>query len=465
MSNVETARLACSFFLARLRGEASRLLQITFPGHDPGPRKWIRFISGLIDTAEGYLEEAALASTDPNDASRLINDAENLSDSSYKLLMHVAGADAGQIPHQIVAPFQRWVKDLGITNTIFFRAEHLPNYELATFDYGKEVARINKPSTSLIESTSKIDWPVLRVTVPGQAMGMLPHFAVVGHELGHAIQDRIIIDMAKHALADAACIKAIDARLRANSSFFGTDERVRASGILLNWINEIKADAVGHYLSGPAFFFAICGLLELSGRGYGLGATHPPSTLRRRLLLTYLSKGSPSFVDIMQADAKFTLDEQSNSPHLNKCPAGDTLFNELLPALGLIDAAICTELIPFLEIIAPDIYDESMKVVSGISPQLIYNAENLRQDISIHLEPLLNLIPPIEYSLEDRTYSSSLATILNIGWVALLTGVHSIPVASNDLVGIDALRMERLHDLLLKAVELAEARTLWDEQV
>jgi hypothetical protein len=92
------------------------------------------------------------------------------------------GADATEIPHEIVAPFQRWVTGLHIINTIFFRSEHLANYELWQMD-ARSLKNWPNASPSLLTAIGEIEWPILRVTVPGHAMDMLPHFAVVAHEL------------------------------------------------------------------------------------------------------------------------------------------------------------------------------------------------------------------------------------------------------------------------------------------
>src|ERR1700733_10927201 len=119
---------ACSFFLARLTEEVSRLQTIVYPGHHHGPKKWLRFISGILDTAEIYLHRAFV---DPSAATtaKALNDAEDLANNAYQLLRYFSGADSRDIPHQVVAPFQRWATALGISNSLFFRAEHLPNYE------------------------------------------------------------------------------------------------------------------------------------------------------------------------------------------------------------------------------------------------------------------------------------------------------------------------------------------------
>lgn len=276
----KAAREACSFFLGRLQAEAFRLRDIAFPGRDPGPQKWLNLVDGVIKTAQDYLKKAASRNTPPNSVSGLIEDAELLGELTYQALQHVAGVDATQIPEQMIAPFQRWVTRLQISETIFFRAEHLPNYELGEFDY-RGLANINSPSKGLLKTIGAINWPALRVTVPAQAMGMLPHFAVVSHELGHAIQDRIKPDFAPHQQALTDAHKLITNRLTPHNISFGSAEFLRAQKIVDSWTNELKADAVGYCLVGPAFFFALFGFLELSARSYGIAPSHPPSDLRR----------------------------------------------------------------------------------------------------------------------------------------------------------------------------------------
>ncbi len=440
--------------------------EFIFPGHDPGPRKWLNFISGLIDTATLYLQSASDLSIDPSTASKFIQDAEQLGDNAYALLMHVSGEDAGQIPHQIVAPFQGWVQKLQIENTIFFRAEHISNYELATFDLEQWCDDLNSPSVGLGAATTKINWPVLRVTVPGQAMGMLPHFAVVGHELGHAIQDEIKPDFSNYIDEDAALKDRIDARLAKNGHSFGDDQLMLTSEILKSWVNELKADAVGHLLSGPAFFFALCGFLEIAGQSYGISPSHPPSDLRRKLLLNQLNADSPSFSGVIQKKTGLVITETINSPHIPACPQGDDLFIDLLDEYNVYEAAICTELVTYLENISAEIYGAARTYLEALPAEIIYRPTQLELDIDAHLDLLCQLVPPIEYRDEQNAVRpSSLATILNVGWIALLTRLDRIP-APREKAGddIDAAKMERLHELLLKAVELSEARRLWEEQ-
>ena len=96
---------------------------------------------------------------------------------------------------------------------------------------------------------------------------------------------------------------------------------------------------------------------------------------------------------------------------------------------------------------------------------MIYGSQHLLEDLSDHLESLTYLVPPIEHRKAGSVRATSLAGILNVGWAALLTQLDKMPVAvgasSGDAMSV---KMEKLHELLLKAVELSEARVVWEEQ-
>lgn len=456
---------ACSFLLARLSDEVARLNSITYPGQHHGPKKWLRFITGVLDTAETYLARASVDPSAPT-AAKALNDAEDFGDTAYKLLNHISGADARDIPHQVVAPFQRWATSLGITDTLFFRAEHLPNYELSTWDVRSWATTVDDPSPTLTSVIKKeINWPIRRVTVPSHAMGMLPHFAVVAHELGHAIQDKIACDLTPHKTLENTVIGRIDARLKAHGKVKDAQVDQRILEIWLNWLNEIKADAVGLLVAGPSFFFALFAYLEVAGRQYGISVTHPPSDLRRRLLFRKLCEGGPSFRDVLRDDAGLTLEEKANSPNVPDCPASDILFNELNGgAQELVDAAIEVELVAFAEAASDTVFDAAKAFLTANCPSLLYTPAELRTDIAEFIGPLCALIPPIERRDQNqKMQATSLATILNVGWTTLLSKLDEIPVATTAGANLTAKKMERLHELLLKAVELSESRRVWEE--
>ena len=313
---MEYARRACGFYLARLRTEILRQRTNVFPGHHPGPRKWLNLIAGFVETAESYIKRS-VTEADPDLAGFWVIEAEEMGNRAYELLEHMAGADADHIPHQVVAPFQRWVNGLDIENTIFFRAEHAANYELSSVEY--DIASIIGASASLLEAESAIQWPLLRVTVPEQALGMLPHFAVVAHELGHAIEDRVDFNFVNYNSQWQEVLARIENRIGSLT----TDDNILAHQVLSDWVIELKADAVGHYVTGPAFFFAFAGFLELSGHGYGLGDMHPPSIIRLSLLSSHLTKGSPSYASIYKEKGGFEVEPLATSPSVLKLPSAE----------------------------------------------------------------------------------------------------------------------------------------------
>jgi hypothetical protein len=418
----------------------------------------------VLDTGRIYLEQSKAPAISEAKANQLVEFAEIAGSAAYSFLRHVTGADATEIPHEIVAPFQRWVRGLSISNTIFFRAEHLPNYELGRLD-ARSYRKFPSATQSLLDAIDAIEWPILRVTVPGHAMDMLPHFAVVAHELGHAIQDKIKLDLNKYGQDRKDCDARIEQRLLANGVSVGPSERLRVTTIFDNWINELKADSIGHLLVGPAFFFALCGFLEIAGRNYGIADSHPPTDLRRELLLKELSDGTLSFISVFAAKTGMTITEAFNSPNIPACPKSDALYLELLTSYPLADAAICTELVPYLRKIGPEIFSAARTYMAQQSPELIYSPSQIENDLGEPLEMLCALIPPIEArtDLADEPKAMTLASILNIGWAALLTRLDRVPDKGGPAELSDARRSDQLHQLLLKAVELAEARQLWTE--
>jgi len=460
----KAARESCSFFLARLQIEIARLRSVPFPGHDTGPRQYLNLVSGFIDTGRNYLQESTRPGISASDELAAIRAAEMFGNTAYQFAQHIAGADASQIPHQIVAPFRRIVDELGIKNTIFFRSEHLPNYELGTFDFANFPA-VPHASETLKTAYKNLTLPILRVTVPGHSMGMLPHFAVVGHELGHAIQNNFFPDPAALTGDEASFWARLKQRLQATNTPFNNDAILLSATVISNWMNELKADAIGYLLGGPSFFFALCGFIQLSSQTYGLGETHPPTDLRRKLLLDHLSSGTPSFCDVFKSKTGQEITETVNSPGIPVCPGPDDLFNEFNPRVGPLKASIWTEAIPFAAAMGPHIYSAAQAWMYANCPALIYKPEHLSADLDDHLEPLCNLVPPIESRRNGTTTAASLAAILNVGWTALLTKLDQIAEPSGDYGDTTSRRMERLHELLLKGAELAEAKRLWEENV
>jgi hypothetical protein len=178
MSEAHRARLSVRFFLDRLRVQVAAFEGARFPGHDDGPRTWIKLAAGILDTADNYLDKAEIS--DPAGSTKLTRDAAALCSIAYDHLSHLLGATIEDIPWAVVPPLKRWFDELGIQNDVFFRAELKRNYEISSFEQ-KDFARIRDAAPSLADVISKAKWPILRVTVPSASLSILPHFAIVAH--------------------------------------------------------------------------------------------------------------------------------------------------------------------------------------------------------------------------------------------------------------------------------------------
>ncbi len=433
---------------------------MVYPGHHPGPAKWLAVIRGVLDTARGYLDVAADPATSDDDAFTLIGDADFLGQDAYDLLQILSGAEAKQIPHQIVRPFQRWVDGLGITNTILFRADHVANYELARFDLDTRF-QVDSPAPSLVEALADVTWPFMRVTVPSQALGMLPHFAIVGHELGHAIQDTIVLPAKK--VDPARALAALATRLADEGLSLTPTIELQFHAVVASWAQEFKSDAVGLLIAGPAFFFALGGFFQITGGSYGISPSHPPSEMRRRFVLERLNAGAPNHGDVFERITGLRIEEDTNSGHVACLPSNDDLFAELESEYGVEEAAICVAVLELADELAREIFAEAERVLRADHPGMLYEAGDLEQDLTDHLDALCGLIPPIEARRGNAVVATSLAGNLNVGWAALLTRLQNIgSTAPAPLPEHGTPRMEKLHELLLKGVELAEARRTWD---
>jgi hypothetical protein len=148
------------------------------------------------------------------------------------------------------------------------------------------------------------------------------------------------------------------------------------------------------------------------------------------------------------------------------CPTGDRLFNELLSAYSSTDAAICTELLPYLEKIGPAVFVATKQYLDRTCPEWVYTPAQLQTDLGDPLDMLCDLVPPIESHVNalGTPKAMGLASILNIGWAALLARLDRIPDKGGPADLADARRSDQLHQLLLKGVELSEARQLWSER-
>jgi len=454
VSEPARARLSVLFFLDRLRDQISLLKAQQFPGSQVGPDLWLELASGLLDTARSYLDRSE--NVNIAEALKLTKAAAELCSVTYDHLGNLSGATSDQIPWSVVDPLSRWFSDLGISNDVFFRAELKRNYEIKRFEK-TEFLRFRDPATSLTDTINKITWPILRVTVPSAALSILPHFAIVAHEVGHRVSVPYSMARLQPIINDA--VVHITKRLGG----FDAQTGAEFQGVVYRWIAEFNSDAVAFFLTGPASFFSI-DFTQLAAMGHhGIGLTHPAHRVRRGVMFRQLTKGKPSFADAFQKYTGTALTEDLGSSLLPEIPDDNSLFNEMtLRTRSQRAAAIIVELNKTAQALAEVIYSDVHQYLAKAASGSEYTVSQYEEDLFNHLDAITFTIPPIESgnSLKNKV-PCSLATIMNVGWAAVLTRVDQIkvrPDPDHPKTG----NLATIHNLLLKAVELSEAKRRWE---
>jgi hypothetical protein len=414
-----------------------------------------------LDTAEKYLSNSHEASKDEAEVRALITDASHLCSNAYYCLEVMSGADVTDLPYPLVRPLQRWFDDLGLSQDTFFRTELVENYELRRFDR-TSFSGIRDPAPSLISAIDQTRWPILRVTVPGRAMGIIPHFAIVAHEIGHAMMPRIGLSPVNSA------VQLEQPVIMSRLSNLGVPTPNRSTvvflqEVLLNWIEEFAADAFAGFLTGPAALFSLSEFLQLA-RHHGICDSHPSNELRRAAIFEEMEAGAPSFCDVFEKHTGIKLTPAINSSLIVAAPGEAEIVQDMVEdGHSQKESAVIAALHGSMEPIARATYGSVRDYLDQNSPNLIYTASNYDNDLMNHLPALLAAIPPIENGLDivQRT-PCDFASIINVGWVVLLTKMDQLRVRISSKDALGAEKVERLHDLLLKAVELSEARREWE---
>jgi len=139
------------------------------------------------------------------------------------------------------------------------------------------------------------------------------------------------------------------------------------------------------------------------------------------------------------------------------------IFNDVFSATQSREkAAVLAELHGSIVKLVPIIYEHVLQYLRDNASDALYSPAMFDQDLTDHLGALLEAVPPIEAgTLAEGKTPADFASILNVGWAVLLTKLSELQVKPSgpDPFGSD--RTERLQGLLSKAVELSEARRIW----
>lgn len=233
--------------------------------------------------------------------------------------------------------------------------------------------------------------------------------------------------------------------------------------VFLHWFHELASDAFAFLLTGPAIFFSLCDFFQLLGNGYGLSFTHPANDLRRRAIYRQLTDASSgmSFAAVFNKHTGLQLEETFNSGILIPTPPKADIFSDIKNS-GAEDfsAAIVSELHESVDVLIPIIYTQARNHLLAVASQTIYTPQTYDLDLEAHLKAMLAAIPPIEAAQGNAHIAAQFSSILNIGWVTLLAKFDDFRLTADGTENWE--RMEVLHSLLEKAVELSEVKRLWE---
>lgn len=207
---------------------------------------------------------------------------------------------------------------------------------------------------------------------------------------------------------------------------------------------ELSSDAIGVRLFGPALFFAAVHLLISLSPLDQSTKTHPPTRLRVKLMIRMLKQfyAVDKWHAELQAFSK-DWDDVSAAPI-----PGRTAFDQL--AIETINDGV-------LDLI-------SAASGTAVSAAQCYTSERFQRDAA-ELAPLfLSHIPPGEIGPYGQGTPVELASIINAGWHVYLCDFEAFrkTLHAGDS-GTRFAAATKLHELVLKALEISEMKTAWEE--
>lgn len=422
----------------------------------PGSKCVLTFVRDAASRIDGLLEEQkTVTSAGLLTASQLetrLHRITKLLPLLHQLLGFVEGSDVHRSPGQLVPTLRRYTQSILPTSEIVVSSKPELNYSIQ--DIAGPLRELFA-GTSLEASCKLLPELLFMLNIPSAESGQILIHGVLAHELGHALYNRreIAKDLLPKISFDEDLVKNVAKAMFDNQQKQGNptpELRLRKqvtqeiTGRVNGWLKELSSDAIGIRLFGPALFLAEAHLL-ISFRPMDKGtATHPPSRLRVRLMIRMLKQ-------------LYTVDKwHSELQAFSK--AWDEVSADHIPWFNSYDQVA-------LETISDTVLDLiSEASAAATSSLLCYSSDRFNRDVS-ELAPLfLNYIPPGETGADGRGTPAAMASIINAGWHVYLCSFEAFrkSLHSNDSDTRFA-AAAKLHELVLKALEISEIRTMWEE--
>jgi len=416
----------------------------------PGSKQLLRFVKDAAIGLLGLLEsERSIADSDVLSASELetrLDRITKLIPYLHILLGFVEGSEVHRSPGQLIRPLRRYVRSIIPGSEIVVKSKAELNYSI------QDIAEPLRKLSSIIplQSNSGLPERLFVVNIPAVESGQILIHGVLAHELGHALYK-------KHGLAAKLLpdIKVNEDLIRVMSEaslLQGPPPGLRkrewiteqVTSRITGWVMELSSDAIGIRLFGPALFFAEVHLMTAFKHIDQGSVSHPPNRLRVRLMMRMLKQlyELGKLHENLQTFLR-DWDEVSAIPI-----AARTKFDELAidsinqSALDLIIDASATA-VPLPQSYASSQFDKDTRELSPL---------------------FINFVPPGETGIYGRALPVKLASIINAGWHVYLCDFDIFRQRLH--AGDSETRFAaatKLHELVLKALEISEMKTAWEE--
>ncbi|MFI5117559.1 MAG: hypothetical protein ACHP8B_12770 [Terriglobales bacterium] len=369
----------------------------------------------------------------------------------YTLVGFVEGSDVHRSPGQLVPALRRYSQSILPTSEIVVSSKPELNYSIRDIAGPLKklfLGTLVEPSCALLPEILFV------VNIPAVESEQILIHAVLAHELGHALYDNreVAKDLLPKIKLDEDLIKSMAKTIHEEQLKQGNptpELRLRKqvtqeiSGRVNGWVKELCSDAIGIRLFGPALCFAVAHLLTSFIHMDKGSETHPPPRLRVRLMIRMLKQ--------LYSVDKWRPDLQSFLRDWDEVSANH------IPGSNYYDqVALETTTDTVLDLIAE---------ASGLaaSAAKCYTTERFDHDVA-ELAPLfLNHIPPGETGPYGRGTPVELASVINAGWHVYLCDFETFRKSLNPKDGDTRFTAAtKLHELVLKALEISEMKTAWE---
>lgn len=224
--------------------------------------------------------------------------------------------------------------------------------------------------------------------------------------------------------------------------------------VLGNWVEELAADAFGIHIFGPAYFFAFINFVATVTLLRSSRDSHPAPNIRMQLMWHLLAPKDDKSGESVGFDGAF--DETVTN-----------FAREWMDAASL-GGAPSTVIHKIAEkSITDNVVERICAKVSDAIGESRYSVKKYEEDMPVLRDLIKNVIPPNEVVVDfekQETRNSDVVSILNAGWNVYLSEMQEF--AKNLKLAYETNKLkcdERLNKVLLKAVELNEIKTRWDE--